>query len=1145
MRLQRLSMDRFGHFTDRQLDFGSGGDDHDFHIVYGPNEAGKTTTMEAVLRLFYGFPVRDGYAFKHQRNNLQISATLEIDGVLRHFTRLPARNGSLVDHAGAALPEAALGSHLAGLSEQDYRRLLCLDDDTIERGGEEIANAEGDIGRLLFSAAAGVADLSHVLDDVREKAEVIWKQNGRKHRVAELKRELADLDKEIRERDVTASAWKSLKRELGKANASEAEARKSRDALIEAKALTEAQKRSLPLMAEIRSLEDAVAPWGHYPDQLDFDPEQLIELRSQRGISVQNIDRLTVELETLKKERSELSVDTACLRLAATLRSLDDLAARNRTAVLDMDRRVDEIASAQADMVRAARDLGVPAANGELEALVVSPAAIGKLESQREALRTAIAAEEIEDREIKELTDRVDRANEALEDLIPAHPDVPSISHILVRHDADGLAPRYAAAMQAIASAKAKYAHSLSELSVAHVTFDQLPVCPTSRHQVAEWADSFHELQRDLKDVTAKRDDRLADAASRKAQIERISFGERVISDAEADTLRSTRDARWEEHLAALDKASAERFHEAMLAQDQSANARLSHSKELAQLREFEHAETDALVRAAELDKRLANLREDCSRIIGAVSSAARLIGLPDEMVPGELLDWVDRFESAKAEKSNLVEVDALNASVMNDAEALLAKISAVLSDAPPDFEQALRMARSASVEEREQAEVDRKADDALRQARSDLKQRQLRQTETARIKAEAEAAWTDLVENLFGNAIAPDNLEASLEPLRLMREHETARATAERRVEAMRADQRQFCEEVNSLAKAYQLEPKSDTAETFSALKDISERAQSDKDAVEKIDARIVEIESELAGHADRRDAVDQQVSAIAAVFPDPETLNDIDKLRQVVVRAEKLIERRASLEKLISQVLSDLGAADIKDAQTLLADVTSAALGAALESNASDLALAEEELTRAIQAHVRARQALDEITGDDSVAALVERRATLELQLEEAALEHLELSLGHRLASEAIRRYRDSHRSGMLTATERCFAELTQGAYPSLSAQIDKEAEVLLAVDRSGLSKRASEMSKGTRFQLYLALRAAAHEQLVSQGTILPFFCDDIFETFDETRTSAACRVMEAIGSRGQAIYLTHHRHVVEIAKSVCTKTPIIHEL
>ena len=49
MRLQQLTLDRFGHFTDRVLDFGARpADGSDFHIVFGRNEAGKTTFEVAV-----------------------------------------------------------------------------------------------------------------------------------------------------------------------------------------------------------------------------------------------------------------------------------------------------------------------------------------------------------------------------------------------------------------------------------------------------------------------------------------------------------------------------------------------------------------------------------------------------------------------------------------------------------------------------------------------------------------------------------------------------------------------------------------------------------------------------------------------------------------------------------------------------------------------------------------------------------------------------------------------------------------------------------------------------------------------------------------------------------------------------------------
>ena len=70
--------------------------------------------------------------------------------------------------------------------------------------------------------------------------------------------------------------------------------------------------------------------------------------------------------------------------------------------------------------------------------------------------------------------------------------------------------------------------------------------------------------------------------------------------------------------------------------------------------------------------------------------------------------------------------------------------------------------------------------------------------------------------------------------------------------------------------------------------------------------------------------------------------------------------------------------------------------------------------------------------MTGGAEIAELVERRATLQMQIEETVLAYLERDFGLRLAEDAIRRYRDRHRSDMMAATERAFAELTNGALP-----------------------------------------------------------------------------------------------------------------
>ena len=50
------------------------------------------------------------------------------------------------------------------------------------------------------------------------------------------------------------------------------------------------------------------------------------------------------------------------------------------------------------------------------------------------------------------------------------------------------------------------------------------------------------------------------------------------------------------------------------------------------------------------------------------------------------------------------------------------------------------------------------------------------------------------------------------------------------------------------------------------------------------------------------------------------------------------------------------------------------------------------------------------------------------------------------------------------------------------------------------------------------------------------MPFVADDIMETFDDFRAEEAFRLFADMAGVGQVIYLTHHRHLCDIAKKVC---------
>ena len=80
MRFRQINLDRYGIFTDRTIDLGERKAAGDMHIVYGPNEAGKSTFRSACLDFLFGFGRTTQYDFLHPVDVLQIGARVEFGG---------------------------------------------------------------------------------------------------------------------------------------------------------------------------------------------------------------------------------------------------------------------------------------------------------------------------------------------------------------------------------------------------------------------------------------------------------------------------------------------------------------------------------------------------------------------------------------------------------------------------------------------------------------------------------------------------------------------------------------------------------------------------------------------------------------------------------------------------------------------------------------------------------------------------------------------------------------------------------------------------------------------------------------------------------------------------------------------------------
>ena len=182
--------------------------------------------------------------------------------------------------------------------------------------------------------------------------------------------------------------------------------------------------------------------------------------------------------------------------------------------------------------------------------------------------------------------------------------------------------------------------------------------------------------------------------------------------------------------------------------------------------------------------------------------------------------------------------------------------------------------------------------------------------------------------------------------------------------------------------------------------------------------------------------------------------------------------------------------------------------------------------------------------IGGDARVVSIESRRRTVLLEIEDGALRYLRLRAGLAAMDQALRLYREGHRGSMLERASEAFVTMSGGAYSGLRTQHWKDRETLIAISRDGPSKEADQLSKGTRFQLYLSLRAAGYLEYAGIRTPPPFVADDIMETFDDFRAEEALRIFAKMAEVGQVIYLTHHRHLLPIAQDVCPGVTI-HEL
>jgi uncharacterized protein YhaN len=342
MRIERLDLTRYGRFSDTAIDFGARpASGPDFHVVYGLNEAGKSTAVAAILDLLFGIEERSAYGAAkgrasvpnwHAYNAMRIGARLELAGSAVEVARLKRDKASLVDKDNLAFDEARLRTELSGVDREAFRTMFSLDDESLEKGGEAILASRGDLGQLLFSASAGLAEMSGRLDGLRERAERFYKPRGKITELAEKKRALDDLKAERDRLDTLASTYAELIRRRGDAEAAHGAAAK---ALGERRARGDAIRRllsALPHLAAFEEAERQAAALADLPTPPASAAEEIARLQAEAIRLTTQKESADAAIKGLEEELERIGDDPEALALAGRVDAWRELRSRYDTA---------------------------------------------------------------------------------------------------------------------------------------------------------------------------------------------------------------------------------------------------------------------------------------------------------------------------------------------------------------------------------------------------------------------------------------------------------------------------------------------------------------------------------------------------------------------------------------------------------------------------------------------------------------------------------------------------------------------------------------------------------------------------------------------------------------------------------------------
>ena len=1172
MKILEMKLIAYGPFTDAHLDLSAGKEG--FHVIYGPNEAGKSSALRALHHLLYGIPGQSPDNFLHPYAKMRIGATVQSnDGEQLEFIRRKGRSNTLRQADDqTVIEDAILNNFLNGVDADLFETMFGIGYPELVRGGREIVQGGGNLGQLIFSAGSGVANLREIQNELQSEADALFRPSGQKPKINAALSLINKCRKEMRAAELPGQEWENhyqaLQQARGRVKVVEKDLKQHQKKMHRLERIQEALPsiaRRKELLKEHREYDDAV----RLPNEFTA---QRRDLMTKLEISKSNHDRSLKAIQATEKAIDELEISDSVLVLSKQIEEVYQELGSQRKAARDrikLETRKTGLRGEAKEILRNLReDLKVDEAE-QLRIKKADTVRIQELGSAYERIVTRIESS-------RELVPRLTRQITVLEEQLNKLGDPRPI---------DDLKNAVDQAQEQIAVEKhcrAEWANIRTARKTLEIKLNKLPLWSGSVEELEclatpalETVNPFEAKQSEAEQACRQTEDEhdktRKSLAEINRQIEELRLQQEVPTEKDLRKARDIRDHGW---LLVLNKLDGKT---------------LSDEEVLLYIKELPNADTLTEAFQASLfqtDEIADRLRREADRVAGKAKLIADQTAAENQLAdlatrfeaaqkakadlnikwlelwqpagitpnsPKEMQGWL-RTHSALAEKATEIREKTTSADAMTmDISAHIKSLNQILitlSEPPADGEITLGylVKKARSIIEKEQ-NLYRKQEQLIREI--DQRTRELADAELKVKSSEEDLArwqqdWEKAVRplGLAADAIPPQ-ANAVMNELKDLFDRLKEASILQKRIEGIDRDAGEYGKIVTTIAETIAKDLIHLTAEE--ATSELNSRLTRARKAESKRQTLQDQLNKEKDRFKKSGRAIDKTETGLHGMCKEAGCSN-YDELLDAERRSVKRLQIETDLKDVDERLLKLSGGATIESFIKEALEVDPDGIKGDIDRLAEGIEKLNSDKSKLDQTIGRERNELSKMDGSARAAELAE-----DIQIQLGGLEYdieqyARLKIASRVLNQAVERYRDKSQGPILNRASDLFHQITGGSFDGVRAEFDDYGNPMLVGVRSAGGEIVSVdgMSDGTADQLYLALRLAGLEDYLAKNEPIPFIVDDILIKFDDGRATATLKALSELSSKTQILFFTHHRHLVELAKLACDPEALInHDL